>query len=142
MVVGRILSDKQKSSANLVFKTKDDDEAFHVEIALGEKTVYRYAIKDETYSKIFGKAGDGTTIDLEEPFIIRIACDRDGWTLQVNEEKSYLHFLHVIPFQDIDRFEVFGNIDVSFIGFGDKDMKPAPSLAFNITYKCPTGWWL
>ena len=139
MVVGKINSDDVESSVDIVFKTKHEDEAFHVAIALGYNTVYRYAAKNGTVTKVFGAAGDGTTIDLEETFTIRIACDRDGWVVQVNDERSYLHFLHIIPLEDIDRFEVSGDADIGFIGFGDRRMKPAPSLAFNITYKCPAG---
>ena len=139
MAVGKILSDKQKSSADFVFKTNDDDEAFHVQVALGNNTVYRYALKNGTYSEIFGKNNDDTTIDLEEPFILRIACDGDGWVAKVNDEKSFLHFLHFIPFDKITTLEITGDIDVSFVGIGNEDMKPAPTLWFNITYKCPQG---
>ena len=141
MVVGKIHSEEVDSSADFVFKTSDDDEAFHVAIAIGYNTVYRYAVKNGTVSKAFGAAGDGTTVDLDEPFVLKIVCDGDGWVVTVNDERSYLHFLHNMPFRKIDRFEVSGDADISFVGFGDNDMKPAPSLAFNITYKCPTGQW-
>lgn len=139
MVVGKINSDKEESSADFVFKTTNDDEAYHVAIALGYNTIFRYSVKNGTVAKVFGTAGDGTTIDLDEPFIMRIACDGDGWVVKVNDEKNFPHFLHILPFQDIDRFEVSGDVDVSFVGFGDKNMQPAPGLGSNITYSCPSG---
>ena len=142
MGVGTILSDKTTSTADFIFKTDEDDEAFHVEIALGYKTVYRYAVQNGTYSKIDGKPNDDTTIDLEEPFTIRMSCDGDGWIAKINEEKSFLHFLHVVPFDQITRLEVSGDLDVSFLGIGDENMRPAPQLGFNITYKCPSGKYL
>ena len=139
MAVGKILSEKTKSSADFIFKTIDNDEAFHVQIALGDKTVYRYAIRNGSYSEVFGKPNDDTTIDLDEPFIVRISCDGDGWVAKVNDEKSFLLFLHVVPFSEISRLVVSGDVDISFLGIGNETMKHAPTLGFNITYKCPSG---
>ena len=30
-----------------------------------------------------GEPGDGTSVDMEEPFILSLSCDDDGWILQV-----------------------------------------------------------
>ena len=139
MAVGIIHSDKPESSADFVFKTDDGDEAYHVEISLGLNTVYRYAVQNGTFSDIHGNINDDTTIDLDEPFTIKMHCDGDGWVAKINEEKSFLHFLHVVPFQDITQLEVSGDLDVSFLGIGDEKMTPAPQMGFNITYKCPPG---
>ena len=139
MIVGKVLSDDKDSSVDIVMKTKDQDEAFHVTIALGHETIYRYAVQNGTVYNLFGQIGDGTTIDLEEPFVLRLACDGDGWVLQVNDELPYDHFLHVIPHNEIDYLEVSGDAELSFVGFGDKNMEPAPSLTFNITFVCPPG---
>merc|ERR1712083_103546 len=123
----------------IVLKTATNDEAFHITIALGLNTVYRYAFKNETVYNLVGEIGDGTTVDLDEPFVIYLSCDTDGWVLKVNDERSYPHFLHILPFTEIQFLEVSGDADMSFVGFGDKNMKPAPSTTFNITYKCPPG---
>ena len=139
MAVGIIHSDKPESTADFVFKTDDGDEAYHVEISLGLNTVYRYAVQNGTFSDIHGNINDDTTIDLDEPFTIKMHCDGDGWVAKINEEKSFLHFLHVVPFQDITQLEVSGDLDVSFLGIGDEKMTPAPQMGFNITYKCPPG---
>ena len=30
-----------------------------------------------------GQPGEGTTVDMEEPFVLSLSCDPDGWILQV-----------------------------------------------------------
>ena len=139
LAVGRILSEAEDSKASFIFKTIDGNEAFHVEIALGLNTVYRYAVVDNSYSTIYGGPFDGTTIDFEEPFTIKIACDGDGWVAKINDERSFLHFIHVIPFDEVTTLTVEGDLAISFLGIGDQNMQPAPFLSFNITYKCPPG---
>ena len=33
-----------------------------------------------------GEVGEGTSIDFEEPVVITIQCDADGWVMQVNPQ--------------------------------------------------------
>ena len=65
-----------------------------------------------------GQPGDGTTIDREEPFIIRIRCDGDGWILQVNQEPAYDTFLHRVPVSHILNVKMTGSTHISYVGFG------------------------
>ena len=139
LVVGRVTSEDEDSSVDFVFKTEDQDEALHVAISVGFNTVFRYAVLNGTVYNIFGNVNDGTTIDLGEPFEIRIACDGDGWVIQINDENSYSHFLHVLPPDNVDIFEVSGDVDIGFAGFGNIEMSPAPDLSFNMTFECPPG---
>ena len=40
-----------------------------------------------------GEVGEGTSIDFEEPVVITIQCDADGWVMQVNHHICQSNFL-------------------------------------------------
>ena len=45
--------------------------------------VIRWSVDNLTTVGHQGKAGDGTSVDMEEPFLLSLSCDDDGWILQV-----------------------------------------------------------
>jgi len=112
---------------------------FHVLIDPGQETLFRWAVNQGEQSVVHGFANEGTTIDYDEPFIITVRCDEDGWSLQSNDDEPYPHFLHIIPVNNITRLEVKGNLEVSFVGFGAENLEPAPPVGFNLTFQCPQG---
>ena len=57
----------------------------------------RWGVVGNVSQEVQGEAGEGTTIDREEPFVLRIRCDEDGWTVQSNREPQYPHFFHLFP---------------------------------------------
>ena len=80
---------------------------------------------DNVTEDLQGQPGEGTTIDREEPFIIRIRCDGDGWILQVNQEPAYDTFLHRVPIPHILNVNMKGTAHISYVGFGTDGM-PMP----------------
>ena len=40
-----------------------------------------------------GEVGEGTSIDFEEPVVITIQCDADGWVMQVRIKMCQSSFL-------------------------------------------------
>jgi hypothetical protein len=46
------------------------DEALHVTVGLEEEVVRRWSVVNGTSVGLQGEAGDGTTVDVEEPFVI------------------------------------------------------------------------
>ena len=91
-------------------------------------------------SGLIGEPGEGTTIDLDEPFLLRwpdlynpvpvsslfptyiprIGCDADGWMVLPNKEPSYAHFFHVFSHTEIRNILVTGDAEIGYIGFGEK----------------------
>ena len=81
-----------------------------------------------------GDPGDGTSIDLDEPFLLRcnhnsnsgviqdsrVGCDDDGWMVQPNKEQGYPHFFHIFSHTEITSVLIKGDLDVRYIGFGDQ----------------------
>lgn len=83
-----------------------------------------------------GEAGEGTTIDFEEPFVLSLSCDDDGWILQVgpatsashelnyrhgvqvNREQQYPHYFHVLHPSSVSSVQLVGDFSVSFLGIG------------------------
>ena len=55
----------------MIFATEGLDEAFHVEIDVKKEAVYRWSILGNVTQDVFGTEGEGTSVDLEEPFVIR-----------------------------------------------------------------------
>ena len=55
----------------MIFATEGLDEAFHVEVDVKSEAVYRWSVLGNVTQEVFGSQGDGTSIDLEEPFVIR-----------------------------------------------------------------------
>ena len=87
--------------------------------------VERWAKRENATVGKQGNPGDGTSIDRDEPFVIRwpwnwtscgitaesgkqlivqrISCDTDGWVVKSNNEKDYPTFLHIIqPVEILD----------------------------------------
>ena len=57
----------------------------------------------------------------------------------MNAEAPYPHFFHILPPHSVTQIVVEGDIIVSFLGIGDKELKPAPPVSFNLTFACPEG---
>ena len=55
----------------VIFAADGIDEALHVEFDVKAEVVRRWSVLDNVTGEIFGTEGDGTSIDLEEPFVIR-----------------------------------------------------------------------
>ena len=47
------------------------DEAFHASFDIKNKFVQRWGVLDNVTEEILGSPGEGTSIDYDEPFIIR-----------------------------------------------------------------------
>ena len=47
-------------------------EAFHVLVQPDQEFVQRWAVTENTTTGLAGEPGDGTTVDLDEPFILRL----------------------------------------------------------------------
>ena len=140
MIVGSIPA-KTKKNLEVYFATNGTDEAFHMReglhftnlsktlsshtfsLELEEEYIRRWGVLDNVTEDLQGQPGDGTTIDREEPFIIRIKCDGDGWILQVNKEPAYDTFLHRVPIPHILNVNIKGTAHISYVGFGT-DGKP------------------
>lgn len=56
----------------VIFAADGIDEALHVEFDVKAEVVRRWSVYENVTGEIFGAAGDGTSIDLEEPFVIRL----------------------------------------------------------------------
>lgn len=70
--IGKVTTERRGYTADIAILTKSGDEALHVKIALGDRTVYRYFTVGGKVMGLQGQSGDGTSIDLNEPFVIRI----------------------------------------------------------------------
>ena len=58
----------------------------------------------------------GTSIDYDEPFVINLSCDEDGFRLQVNEEEAFIHFFHLMSTDTIQYISIKGDSLISFAG--------------------------
>ena len=85
-----------------------------------------------------GRPGEGTSVDFNEPFVIRFECDEDGWMLKVNDE-IYETYFHLFSKDLIQTVELLGQAEISYVGFGPRDLTPAPPVGFNLTFICPEG---
>ena len=93
-------------------------EGLHININLKQHMIERYSVINGTKSDVAGAIGDGTSIDFDEPFILNLNCDQDGWNLQVNTELPYDTVLHTVPLENLSLIKVTGDIIVNFIGIG------------------------
>ena len=150
---------KKRKPLEIIFATDGIDEAFHVMVDIKNEVVQRWAVFNNETQEILGEPGEGTSIDFDEPFVIRcislepnskissilvicyfrIGCDPDGWALKVNSEPEYNSFLHVVKPEYVKTIKFHGQAEINFIGFGPKDMTAAPEVGNNITYVCPEG---
>ena len=48
--------------------------------------------------------------------------------VKVNDEPTYPHFFHEVTVSAIQALEISGQADISYVGFGPKDLTPAPVL--------------
>ena len=70
VIVGNIPTDGKVYPEFVVAGPGPRDEAFHVMIGLEEETVWRWGVNNGTTEGQQGEAGEGTTIDAEEPFVL------------------------------------------------------------------------
>ena len=106
------------SVPSILIADNEGNSGIHINIDLKKKMVARYSILNGTMSEIGGAAGDGTSIDFEEPFVLNLSCDEDGWNLQINSELTYNSVLHVVPLENLTMIRVTGDIIINFIGIG------------------------
>ena len=99
--------------------------------------IQRWGVLEDTPVGLAGDPGDGTSIDLDEPFLLRcnhnsnsgviqdsrVGCDDDGWMVQPNKEQGYPHFFHIFSHTEITSVLIKGDLDVRYIGFGDQSTK-------------------
>ena len=55
----------------IIFAGNGSDEALHIKVDVNENVVLRWSFYDNSTQEPQGEPGDGTSIDLEEPFVIR-----------------------------------------------------------------------
>ena len=55
----------------MVFATDGLDEAYHVSVDIKNEMVQRWAVFENVTQEIFGAPGDGSSIDFDEPFVLR-----------------------------------------------------------------------
>ena len=138
-IIGKLISDKRNSYGHIAFETDGQNEAFHVKISLFDNVVYRHSLFNNSETTQ-GFPGDGTSLDLMEPFLILISCDEDGWVFQEEgADQDYPHFLHQVPLDEITQLHIYGSLEITYAGFVDKALQPSPPVMFNITFKCPQG---
>ena len=139
----------------MVYKTGGLDESFHILIDIANDVITRWGVYENVTQELLGQPGEGTSIDFDEPFVIRFECDEDGWMLQINDDHKYQTFFHLFSPELIETVQLKGQADISYIGFGTKgwsfpqlrrtfkllslDLTPAPPVGFNLTFICPEG---
>ena len=69
MVVGKIPANS-RDMPEIVFRGADTDEAYHLRIDAQGEFVERWAVVQNTTSARAGSPGDGTSIDMDEPFTL------------------------------------------------------------------------
>ena len=119
MIIGSIPS-HAKSIPAISIVENTVTEGIHININLKKNMIERYSVINETKSEVAGATGDGTSIDFDEPFILNLSCDQDGWNLQVNTELPYDSVLHAVPLENLTLIKVTGDIVINFIGIGGK----------------------
>ena len=62
---------KKKKPFQVIFATDGFDEAFHASFDINNKFVQRWGVFENVTEEVFGSPGDGTSIDHDEPFVIR-----------------------------------------------------------------------
>ena len=58
---------------HIVFGQNDTNEAFHMHFDIRNDFVSRWGMVDNVTQEQVGSPGDGTTIDFDEPFLLRFA---------------------------------------------------------------------
>ena len=69
-------------------------------------------------------------------FLFRLSCDEDGWVYRANTEEEHPNFFHVIQPVEITTINVFGDVEISYIGFGDESKSTVEDQTYsgNILY--------
>ena len=137
---------------HIVFGQNDTNEAFHMHFDIRNDFVSRWGMLDNVTQERVGSPEDGTTIDFDEPFLLRFAkiivlylllivtqnndrieCDEDGWTLKVNDESKTDSFLHIMSPTLINYVKIRGHsISISYVGFGGAgENNPSTHQIFN-----------
>ena len=62
---------KKKKPFEVVFSTESIDEAYHVSVDVKNEVVQRWAVFQNITQEVFGYPGDGSSIDFDEPFVLR-----------------------------------------------------------------------
>ena len=139
MVVGKI-GEKARKSLNIIVHGVNYTEAIHVEISVKKEYVKRWAVVEGSLDKV-SEDVFGTSIDADEPFVINLSCDEDGWRLQINEEEAYQHFFHMMPTDQFQFISIKGDAEMSFAGVVPQDLLPSSffPVGYNVTYECPDG---
>jgi len=117
MIIGSIPS-TAKSIPAISIAESTVTEGLHVNLNLKQNMIERYSVINKTKSDVAGAIGDGTSIDFDEPFILNINCDQDGWNLKVNTELPYDTVSHTVPLESLTLIRVTGDIVINFIGIG------------------------
>ena len=55
----------------IIFATEGIDEAFHIMVDIKDEVVQRWAVFNNETQEILGEPGEGTSIDFDEPFVVR-----------------------------------------------------------------------
>lgn len=162
LIMGSVNQDMYKMP-EIILLDLEGNEGIHINLNIPKKVIERFSIMNGTPTLKLGEPFEGTTIDFEEPFMINLSCDADGWMVQVNTEKPYPHFLHATPHANLSTVVVRGDLNIFYIGFGvqgtritinffdfttmavDHDRHnlsgiiPMPPVGINVTYVCPQG---
>ena len=83
LVVGKIPADSEERP-EIIFRGNGTDEAFHIRLDVDAEYVERWANSQNATTGAAGYPGDGTSVDRDEPFVIRSA--RATWLLPVSPE--------------------------------------------------------
>ena len=70
LLVGRVPEDS-KAPLEVIFRGEEDKEAFHVLVDPRRNFIQRWAVPVNVTEGLTGEPGEGTTIDLDEPFLFR-----------------------------------------------------------------------
>ena len=135
MVVGKIPT-KARKDLEIVVNSKDLTEAIHVQISLKKKGVWIWSVIDNngTIDGLIGQEGEGSSIDYDEPFMIKynqllhhflyqslfsLSCDEDSWKLQINDDPpKFLN--HILEVNSNSRVTILGHAETSFAGIVEK----------------------
>ena len=72
LIVGRIPSESKTPMEIAFLGLESPKEAFHVLVDPVQEFIQRWTVTEENPVDVAGEPGDGTTIDLDEPFLLRL----------------------------------------------------------------------
>lgn len=104
----------------MIYQAEGLDESFHILIDIKRDMISRWGVFENVTQETQGFAGEGTSIDHDEPFVIRFECDQDGWMLKVNDEPKYQTFFHLFSSDQIRSVRLEGQADINYVGFGER----------------------